>query len=52
MRLSLRKAAHAVVASAEYRKFGLACSIFSVNISFASSFPKKEPYLVNTGDLV
>jgi hypothetical protein len=58
MRLSLMKAAHAVVASAEYRKFGFACSIFSVNVAFASSlkwkfsrFGEKEPYLVNTGDL-
>jgi len=37
MRLSLMKAAHAVVSNAEYRKFGFACSIFSVNVSFPSS---------------
>src|ERR1700691_3091651 len=55
MRLSLMKAAHAVVSSAEYRKFGFACSIFSVNVSFASSlkgkfspFGENEPYLVNS----
>src|ERR1700727_3645492 len=55
MRLSLMKAAHAVVSSAEYRKFGFACSIFSVNVGSASSlkwkfsrFGEKEPYLVNT----
>jgi hypothetical protein len=48
------KAAHAVVSSAEYRKFGFACSIFSVNVSFPSSLKwnfsrrgEKEPYLVN-----
>jgi hypothetical protein len=48
------KAAHAVASSAEYRKFGFAYSIFSVNVSFASSlkrkfsgFGEKEPYLIN-----
>jgi hypothetical protein len=54
MRLSVMKAAHAVVSSAEYKKFGFVCSIFSVNVSFASSlkwkfshFGEKEPYLIN-----